>query len=239
MTNLVQTWAIEKLRHASDPEIPDYLENAYWWAYVRPAAIAFWDRQWLVNSILFGNFERLRDAALKEFDPALTGRTLQMTCVYGDISVRLAKLVTRCGSLDILDVVPDQLANVARKLRGIDNVRLIRGNATRMKLPDAAYDQVLLFFLLHETPDELKERTLSEALRVLKPGGKLVIVDYDRPAILHPLRPLLYLVLKWLEPFALILWRRPLTSWLPGGRVQQLTRETFFGGMYQKIVVRV
>ena len=239
MTNIVETWARSNVRRVLDPDIPAYLEKTYWWAYVRSEAIAFWDRQWLVNLILFGNFERLRDAALKEFDPEAAGRNLQITCVYGDISVKLAKRVTRRGSLDILDIVPGQLENVRRKLGGVENVRTIRGNATALKFADDTYDQVMLFFLLHETPDEFKEKTLSEALRVLKPGGKLVIVDYDRPAMFHPLRLFLYVILRWLEPFALVLWHRPLTSWLPAGRVRELTRETFFGGMYQKIVVRV
>jgi ubiquinone/menaquinone biosynthesis C-methylase UbiE len=239
MTNIVQTWARGSVRRVQDPEIPLYLEQTYWWAYVRPQAIRFWDRSWLVNLILFGNFDRLRDAALKEFDPENAGSSLQISCVYNDISVRLAERVTRRGGLDIVDIVPAQLENVRRKLVGFDRVRTIRRDASKLKLPDASYDQVLLFFLLHEVPDALKGEILSEALRVIKPGGKLVIVDYDRPSIIHPLRPLLHLVLKLLEPFALVLWRRRLETWLPAGRAYDLTKETFFGGMYQKIVVRV
>lgn len=239
MTNITETWARSTVRHTPDPEIPAYLENTYWWAYVRPAAIAFWDRSWLVNLILFGNFRRLRDAALAEFDPANTGSTLQISCVYSDITPKLAGRVTRRGSLDIVDVVPAQLENVSRKLRGFERVRTLRRNAAALKFADASYDQALLFFLLHEVPDDLKGKVLSEALRVVKPGGKLVIVDYDRPSILHPLRPLLYLVLKLLEPFALVLWGRSLTSWLPKDRVDGFDRKTYFGGMYQKIVVQV
>ena len=39
------------------------------------------------------------------------------------------------------------------------------------------YDRALVFFLLHEQPREWRERTLSEVLRVVKPGGKVIIVD--------------------------------------------------------------
>lgn len=46
------------------PAVPAYLERTYSWAYVRPQAIRFWDRPWLINFILWGNYERLRDAAL-------------------------------------------------------------------------------------------------------------------------------------------------------------------------------
>jgi ubiquinone/menaquinone biosynthesis C-methylase UbiE len=239
MTNLVETWARSNLRRTSDPEIPAYLEETYWWAYVRPQAIAFWDRSWLVNLILFGNFKRLRDAALAEFDPANAGTTLQISCVYSDITPKLAERVTGRGSLDIVDIVPAQLQNVSRKLRSFKRVRTLRRNAAALKFADASYDQVLLFFLLHEVPDDLKGKILSEALRVVKPGGKLVIVDYDRPSIVHPLRPLLYLVLRLLEPFALVLWHRGLESWLPGDRARGFVKKTFFGGMYQKIVVSV
>ena len=44
--------------------VPEYLNETYWWAYVHPKAVDFFERQWLVNLILWGNFGRLRDAAL-------------------------------------------------------------------------------------------------------------------------------------------------------------------------------
>ena len=36
--------------------VPAYLEETYWWAYVHPNAVSLFERQWLVNLILWGNF---------------------------------------------------------------------------------------------------------------------------------------------------------------------------------------
>ena len=70
--------------------IPQYLHDTYWWAYVHPNAVRLFERQWLVNLILWGNFARLRDATLAELGGELAGRTLQVACVYGDFTPRLA-----------------------------------------------------------------------------------------------------------------------------------------------------
>ena len=40
--------------------VPDYLEKNYWWAYRHPRGVKFFDREWMVNLILFGNMAKLR-----------------------------------------------------------------------------------------------------------------------------------------------------------------------------------
>ncbi len=74
--------------------IPQYLHDTYWWAYVHPRAVRFFERQWLVNLILWGNFAKLRDAALAALGDKLPGRTLQVACVYGDFTPRVAARVS-------------------------------------------------------------------------------------------------------------------------------------------------
>src|SRR5207244_2751064 len=112
------------------------------------------------------------------------------------------------ASLDIVDVVPAQLENLHKKLADngclSDNVRLLQRDATRLQgVADQSYDQVLLFFLLHEMPEETRAKTLSEAVRVVRPGGRIVIVDYHQPHSWNPHRLIMYPVLRYLEPFAL------------------------------------
>jgi ubiquinone/menaquinone biosynthesis C-methylase UbiE len=218
--------------------VPNYLAQTYWWAYVHPHAVRLFERQWLVNLILWGNFARLRDAALDALGARLEGRTLQIACVYGDLSERLRARLAPGGSLDVVDVLRVQLDNLARKLRGDPRVGLIQADSAALDLPDAGYDRALLFFLLHEQPAEVRRRTIAEALRVVKPGGRLVIVDYHRPHRLNPLYGPMALVLRLLEPFALDLWRRELAAWLPpqGGA---LSKRTLFGGLYQLATITV
>src|SRR3954447_17382054 len=96
--------------------VPQYLERTYWWAYVHPRAVKLFERQWLVNLILWGNFSRLRDAALDELGATLPGRTLQIACVYGDFTGHLARRVQDDGHLDVIDVLPIQLAILRSKL---------------------------------------------------------------------------------------------------------------------------
>jgi ubiquinone/menaquinone biosynthesis C-methylase UbiE len=222
---------------ASDRAVPRYLAQTYWWAYVHPNAVRLFERQWLVNLILWGNFAALRDAALAALGERLDGRTLQIACVYGDLTSRLRARLSTGGSLDVVDILRVQLDNLARKLPGDPRVGLIQGDSTALDFAGGAYDRALLFFLLHEQPLDERRRTIAEALRVLKPGGRLVIVDYHRPRRSNPLYLPMVAVLKTLEPFAMDLWRHPVADWFPAGAVAQARQSTFFGDLYQLIAI--
>ncbi len=218
--------------------VPEYLHETYWWAYVHPRAVKFFERQWLVNLILWGNFAKLRDAALRELGEELPGRSLQVACVYGDFTPRLMQRVAKAdGKLDVVDVLPIQLSNLRGKLEADTRVRLLQRDASDLGFADGSYDRVILFFLLHEMPLEVRRRTLAEAVRVLKPGQELVIVDYHRPAKWHPLKGVMTFVLRNFEPFAMDLWNHEVEEWLPEGATVA-RKQTFWGGLYQKLVIR-
>ena len=218
--------------------IPRYLEQVYWWAYVHPKAVHLFEREWLVNAILFGNYGRLRDMALAELGPVLHGRTLQVACVYGNLTPKLRERLAPDASLDVVDILPIQLKNLAGKLPADERVALMQGDSSSLACPDASYDQVLLFFLLHEQPEHVRRATLAEAMRVVKPGGRIVIVDYHRPVPMHPLRLLMTGVFRKLEPYAMDLWNNEIEAFLPRRtKPASLTKSTCFGALYQKLVL--
>jgi Methyltransferase domain len=293
VTACTGTWKI--IRHPStnncdvawDPSmIPRYLHDTYWWAYVHPLAIRFWDRHWLVNSILWGNYKHLRDQAQMEIDSCRLDKAaaaptapavpvteqasqcnenglsiLHVSCVYGDFDTNLVRNhLSASDTLHVVDVAPQQLQNVQRKLSlqgsstsaGPRTVHLWQQDASNLAaFKENSLDCVFLFFLLHEVPAGVRTAALSEAVRVVRPDtGRLVVVDYDRVSSrLNPFYHIMKLVLTALEPFALDLWRTPLRRTLeeaavtsaagpPSTTISVVRHDTFFGGLYQKLVVK-
>ncbi|RLA01277.1 MAG: methyltransferase [Gammaproteobacteria bacterium] len=222
-----------------DIEIPEYLNKTYWWAYLHPRGVKFFDSTWMVNSILFGNYKKLRDNLLDDLDED-TGDILQVAAVYGNITPKIAKKITDENRIDVIDVAPIQLQNLSKKIVGYNNVQLFHQDACNLTLKPQSYQVVLLFFLLHEVPDDKKTEVLEQALKMTKPGGKIIVVDYHKPSVFSPMRYFMTMVLGLLEPFALSLWKNEVASWLPNGcKVKKITKETRFTGLYQKVVIDV
>ena len=220
--------------------VPEYLEKTYWWAYTHPNAVRVFERQWLVNLILWGNFSRLRDLALAEMGEVINGNALQVACVYGNFTQHLVRRLGPQGHLNVIDVAPVQIKNLHSKLEDKRKVSILQQDASHMHFADASHDSVVLFFLLHEMPAEVRRKTIAEALRVTKPGGKVVFVDYHRPVAKSPFRYIMVPILTTLEPFAMDLWNGNIADWLPAGHaISKIDKQTYFGGLYQKVVITV
>ncbi|MBW9259717.1 MAG: rhodoquinone biosynthesis methyltransferase RquA [Candidatus Thiodiazotropha sp. (ex. Lucinisca nassula)] len=215
-------------------EIPSYLEKAYWWAYLHPRAVRFFERQWLVNLILWGNFNILRDAVLEKLGHSIKGKTLQVACVYGDFTPRLAQQLMPGATLDIVDVAPVQLDNTHKKLGNHGQVKLHQQDSSKMDFQDGEFDNTVVFFLLHEQPEPVRLATIAEAIRVTAKGGRIVFVDYHQPAIWNPMRYLMKGVFKLLEPYAENFWSKDIENWAKLDRQQAgIKKRLFFGGLYQ------
>jgi ubiquinone/menaquinone biosynthesis C-methylase UbiE len=82
-----------------------------------------------------------------------------------------------------LDLSPDMLAVGRHKIArlGLGNAPLVRADAGRLPFSDAAFDAVTVSYGLHELPAAVRERSLREVARVLRPEGCLVAADLDRP----------------------------------------------------------
>lgn len=228
----------EQHKTSDDLKIPQYLQDTYWWAYVHPTSVQIFERQWLVNLILWGNFSRLRDAALDDLGDTIEGNNLQVACVYGDFSQQISARLETDSELHIVDIAPVQLENVQRKLGNQDNIYIHQQDSTALHFEEQQFDNVIIFFLLHEQPETVRAKTVAEAMRVVKPGGKVVFVDYHKPHWANPFRYIMNPILRILEPFALGVWNKEIIDWVPAGlRPKKISKETFFGGLYQKVVM--
>jgi len=216
----------------SAPAIPDYLQRTYRWAYLDPRNAEFLDHEMVVRTILWWQHRRLERAAFSEIEPGQ--RVLQSACVYGDFSQTLAERVGPDGRLEVVDVAEIQVTNCRRKLEPYGHAIVRHENV--LHLPDDDFDVVCCYFLLHELPDDYKQGVSRVLLESVRPGGKVVFVDYHKPHWAHPIRPITSLVFATLEPYAKGLWRREIVDLAGNDERFEWRKETYFGGLYQKVV---
>ena len=218
----------------ADPAIPRYLDETYTWAYLNPRSVKLLDRELVVATILWWQHGKLARMALAEIDPGST--VLQTACVYGDLSPVLARHIGAEGSLEIVDVSKAQVDKCAEKMRDYPFVSVRRLDV--LDLGDGEYDTVCCYFLMHEVPDDYKRGLVDVVLNNIGPDGKAVFVDYHKPHWANPLKPVMSLVFDTLEPFAKSLWRQDIRAFASEPEKYCWRKESFFGGLYQKVVCR-
>jgi demethylmenaquinone methyltransferase/2-methoxy-6-polyprenyl-1,4-benzoquinol methylase len=81
-----------------------------------------------------------------------------------------------------IDLSPHMLAVADRKIRNqkIQNISLHKMDATKLDLPDERFDVAISSFALHEMDRTLIDQVLKEIHRVLKTGGKLYLVEFEK-----------------------------------------------------------
>jgi ubiquinone/menaquinone biosynthesis C-methylase UbiE len=75
----------------------------------------------------------------------------------------------------------EPMLQVARQKRRVQNLTFRQGDATELPFADASFDVSCISFALHEMPASIRERAIAEMVRVTKPAGTIVVVDYGRP----------------------------------------------------------
>jgi ubiquinone/menaquinone biosynthesis C-methylase UbiE len=214
------------------PAIPGYLQDIYRWAYLDNRNARLLDREVIVKAILWGQHNRLRQAAFDDIRPGQ--KVLQAACVYGQFSPALAQHIGDDGHLEVVDVAAVQVNNCRRKLKNYQNAEVRHQNV--MHLRDYEVDIACSYFLLHEVPDEGKSDVANVLLDSVKVGGKAVFVDYHKPHWANPLKYITSLVFETLEPFAKGLWHKEIAEYGGNNSCFEWHKEIYFGGLYQKVV---
>ncbi len=194
-------------RHFLDG-IPLYLARYYWWAYLWPVTVWFFDHQWIINAILFGQYRKLMGATMARLKLADHQNTLQLTCVYGELTPKLIETVSPTP-LHITDAALIQLELAESKASQEGSLLATRMNAEQLGYKNDSFTTVVLFFLLHEMPPEARVNVLRECMRVIPAGGTLLVTEYaplPTNHIIYRFPPSRWLITK-LEPFLDSFWR--------------------------------
>lgn len=109
-------------------------------------------------------------------------KVLDLAGGTGDLTARFARLVGDSGEVVLADI-NDSMLKVGRdKLRNlglVNNIRYVQANAEALPFPDNHFDLITIGFGLRNVTD--KEAALASMFRVLKPGGRLLVLEFSRP----------------------------------------------------------
>ena len=146
--------------------------------YVRRLFHTIADRYDLITRLLsFGRDRhwKLRLVALAE--PRVDSAALDLACGTGDIAFELAQRGLRVTGLDLTHRM---LELAQARNTGANRVRFVTGDMMALPFADGSFDLVTTGYGIRNVPRI--EPALAEIRRVLRPGGRFLSLDFDRPA---------------------------------------------------------
>jgi ubiquinone/menaquinone biosynthesis C-methylase UbiE len=143
-----------------------------------------------VEVLFNGTANAIRRQALPQLREVFAGRDqrklklVDLGCGTGRFLDSVKQVWPRLPTIG-LDMSEAYVRHAKRQLKRWSRMRFIVGKAEAIPLPDNSQDAVTGTFLFHELPPKIRRKALSECTRVLKPGGRLVLIDSlqrgDRP----------------------------------------------------------
>lgn len=159
-----------------------YLQNFHFQTdgYLSTESARLYDFQ--VETLFSGAGDAMRRQALVPMAAALRGRD-QRACALLDVACGTGRFLSFVKDtyprlcVTGLDLSGAYLSEARRLLAPWRGVDLVQANAETLPLPDRSQDIVTCIFLFHELPPKIRHDVAREMVRVLKPGGLIVVVD--------------------------------------------------------------
>ena len=139
----------------------------------------------LMNDVMSMGIHRLWKRYTIEMSGVRAGqRVLDIAGGTGDLAAKFSELVGNGGEVVLADINESMLEVGRERMvdRGIiNNVRYVQANAEELPFPDNYFDCITIAFGLRNVTN--KDAALRSMYRVLKPGGRALILEFSRPVI--------------------------------------------------------
>ena len=146
---------------------------------------------WLAAAYCLGREGRMRERTLDLAGVVAGKRVLDVCCGTGTLALAARRRVGATGSVHAVDASEEMVSRARSKStrRGLP-VAFETAVAQSLPFPDATFDVVLCTLALHHLPEEARGRAIDEMRRVVKPGGRVLIVEFAKGRgawrLLHP-----------------------------------------------------
>jgi ubiquinone/menaquinone biosynthesis C-methylase UbiE len=162
--------------------MPEYFDKTYknwykWFSYI-------YDYFMKALSFLYYGFDgehKFRESIVDWLDPQKSETILDICSGTGTLTIMIAERFPRKGKAIGIELFPTQLKFAQRKPKP-DNLIFIPADARYIPFSDSSFDKSAICGALHEMPENVRHNILSEAYRIVKPGGTIVVVEQNKPA---------------------------------------------------------
>src|SRR5262245_15866079 len=138
----------------------------------------------LLNHVLSAGMDRgWRDRAVDALSLSPRARVLDLCTGTGDLAMAIVHRANGATVVGI-DFAGEMLRLAREKVSGASldrRIRLVRGDATHVPLPDSSCDAATIAFGIRNVAEP--QRALAELARVIRPGGRLAILEFGQPRI--------------------------------------------------------
>ncbi len=133
----------------------------------------------LLTVIFFGKERKFRESIVNLAQVQPGEKVLDVGCGTGSLAIAAA---AKGGKIHGIDAAPEMIERARRKANKAGmNIDFHTGLVEAIDFPDDTFDVVLSSLMVHHLPDSIKSKAFSEMHRVLRPGGRLFIVDFEPP----------------------------------------------------------
>ncbi len=139
----------------------------------------------VMNDVMSMGVHRLWKRYTIEMSGVRSGqRVLDIAGGTGDLAAKFSGLVGETGEVVLADINESMLEVGRERMvdRGVlANVSYVQANAEVLPFPDSYFDCITIAFGLRNVTD--KDAALRSMLRVLKPGGRLLVLEFSKPVV--------------------------------------------------------
>ena len=128
----------------------------------------------------FSGERKFRESIVNWICPQQNDNILDICSGTGTLTIMIAERLAHKGKVIGIELFPKQL-KLARRKSIPENLTFIAGDAQCMPFSDYSFDKSVICGALHEMPQDVRHNVLSEANRLVKPGGTIVVVEQNKP----------------------------------------------------------